>query len=887
MYKRLLLLTLISLCCLPNLSAKTYFVDGDKEINGDGSFNAPFHTIQKAAEIMEPGDTCYIREGIYRESIIPFNSGTLNNPIVYKAYKNENVTISGTELVDHWEKIDENIYSSNVVMDLSKENQVFANGEMILEARWPNVGSTGNLSLYDFKMATMDEGTNPSRIVDFDLPQKNYSNASVWVSSNKKWFCWTGKILEHKPGRLTIKDNSTSREMNSCKKGGNYYIYGSRALLDTANEWYYSSAKQRLYVWMPKDTHPGNRIEIKKRKYAFDLRNHSNIKIHSVDFFFFFLLTNKRSDGITLTNSHIKYIYHSSKATNQYSSQLITGLVLKGNNHTIKNCEIAYSSGNGISLMGSNFKIINNYIHHANYIGSYAAPVTFVKGTKGHILSHNTIHYSGRSIINTSGMYDCLFQYNDVGYAGYLTDDLGLIYGNGVEGGNTEIRFNHFHHNTTGNCGIYFDHGSKNFIVHHNFISNVSIGICNNLYSNYFLYYNNTISSYGNTFYSTWNAAQKKDLYGTEFINNLATKDIKVEGKWMKLKNNIFNYKNLTKKKYPAPETKPVDAALYLKNITTSFKGNAPDIGAFELGEQNWEAGHNFKNPSQNIDTARSLPLWRNLLKNTALYNGKLNHWKISGNNVRVISENNNQHVNDGRAMMGGYSIELASGKNAIEQKITNLENDITYELMGMFRVDEGEKAHLGIKNLEGKIKTSLPISSNSPYWNRRIVRFKADSTKLDPIVFFEKSSKGDKEVYVDDVGLKRVGKTHTIEFKIYGKNKEGFITPLEDATIKISNRETKTNYVGESELLEIPGKHEISINKNNYKIKYIEVKLNNDTTIVDTLSYSKDNFVMYPNPASEYIYIELTDEALDSKILIYSINGKALLNRRFNTKKK
>ena len=46
----------------------------------DGSVGAPFKTIQKAANVMVAGDTCFIHAGIYRETVRPANSGRGRQP---------------------------------------------------------------------------------------------------------------------------------------------------------------------------------------------------------------------------------------------------------------------------------------------------------------------------------------------------------------------------------------------------------------------------------------------------------------------------------------------------------------------------------------------------------------------------------------------------------------------------------------------------------------------------------------------------------------------------------------------------------------------------------------------------------------------------------------
>jgi autotransporter-associated beta strand protein len=71
-----------------------YFVSpsGSDTLNDGLTVDTPFATIQKAANLMVAGNTCYIRAGIYREMVIVPRSGTSSLPITFTAYNNETVT---------------------------------------------------------------------------------------------------------------------------------------------------------------------------------------------------------------------------------------------------------------------------------------------------------------------------------------------------------------------------------------------------------------------------------------------------------------------------------------------------------------------------------------------------------------------------------------------------------------------------------------------------------------------------------------------------------------------------------------------------------------------------------------------------------------------------
>ncbi len=65
-----------------------YFVDRNHASANDsnpGTQVLPWRTIQRAANVMQHGDTCYVNPGTYEERVQPQNSGQQGNPITYKA----------------------------------------------------------------------------------------------------------------------------------------------------------------------------------------------------------------------------------------------------------------------------------------------------------------------------------------------------------------------------------------------------------------------------------------------------------------------------------------------------------------------------------------------------------------------------------------------------------------------------------------------------------------------------------------------------------------------------------------------------------------------------------------------------------------------------------
>ncbi|MCP4338243.1 MAG: carbohydrate-binding protein, partial [Desulfobulbaceae bacterium] len=68
-----------------------------------GALNSPFLTIQRAADVAQPGDTITVHEGVYREEVAPPRGGTSDDMrITYQAAEGEEVIVTGSEIVKGW-----------------------------------------------------------------------------------------------------------------------------------------------------------------------------------------------------------------------------------------------------------------------------------------------------------------------------------------------------------------------------------------------------------------------------------------------------------------------------------------------------------------------------------------------------------------------------------------------------------------------------------------------------------------------------------------------------------------------------------------------------------------------------------------------------------------
>ena len=85
---------------------KTYYVDNTSskaDDNGPGTSAKPFRTINKAAQVLQPGERVVIAAGTYREFVRPARGGSgADKMISYEAAPGAKVYIKGSEIVKDW-----------------------------------------------------------------------------------------------------------------------------------------------------------------------------------------------------------------------------------------------------------------------------------------------------------------------------------------------------------------------------------------------------------------------------------------------------------------------------------------------------------------------------------------------------------------------------------------------------------------------------------------------------------------------------------------------------------------------------------------------------------------------------------------------------------------
>lgn len=679
-----------------------------KEFHAD-----PTVPLAEVVNALSPGDTLVLREGVYRETLIPARSGTADMPVTICAAANENVVFSGCDPLSDPQKEGEGLWSVETDIADLWTAQVFIDGRRLWLARWPTAPQGAFL---EFPTASMAKGSKRGLIVDACLPPGDLSGARVWASSHKRWYSWTARVQRHSANQLWIEDTTDDAGKHTPAEGGVYAILGSEALFDSPWEWWHDG--KRLWFRLPPDYSGAQVLEVQRREVAVDLRGRQHVHLRGLRTRAGTILTDAESAYCVLDRLCCEHVSHSWIAEDQYQSQKDdTGIVLAGTGHRLSNSEVAFSSGNGVVIQGTDVTIVNCHIHDVNYAGTCASGVELgprsnplTKGllpSRNAVVSHCTLERSGRSLIGTGRMYDSLIQFCELRYAGMLTWDLGMTYGNGINGGGSEIRYNHMHHNLTGshNMGLYHDHGCKNILNHHNVVWGTDYAaLKNNQYAMYLFWYHNTAvcdeGGKGQAYGSTWAAAQPRQLWGCELRGNYlqGAIDIRANAGEMLVADNVrAGHIPLDAEGIPAASTQHVEhpiAGLVGPVQSTRCGARDPDV--------HWQVGHDFGR-EPDVDTRRSRVVNRNRLVDACFEGGEWGAWDcIEGAEIRHVDGANSQWVIDAEARMGYYAVRLPRRGARVSQTVTGLEAGQRWTAIAHCDVRSGSRATVSLTDANG-----------------------------------------------------------------------------------------------------------------------------------------------------------------------------------------
>ncbi len=737
-------------------------LDGDDAAAGTPA--QPWRTIQRAAQAMQAGDTCHIRAGTYGETVTPAQDGTAAAPLVFQA--DGDVLLSGADPVSGWEAQEGGLWRAPLDRDFGRNTQLLLDGRMLTEARWPN-DRDGNPFTPDG--AVLEPGSSEAALVSAALATApaadGWQGAVVWAMAGAKWSSWTALATgcDRAARRLTVVAPTSSwivTHMNPAH-GGEFVVTGGRQRPDADDEWSYDPEAKALYLQLPAGQDPRRReVLLKRRQLAFDLRGRKHVQVRgvrtlaaSIDL--------REAEGCLLQGLRLHYLSHTRGGATDGSLKEPTGIPVSGRGNVIRDCEIGFSSGAGVDLAGAGNAVINCWIHHINTMGCYAAPLN-LRGV-GHLVSHNTLELCGRDGLQPGGR-EHLIEYNEIREVGLLTQDLGMVYQGGTDGGGTEIRYNWVHGNRAKACasGLYLDNYTHNYLLHHNVIWDCpGLGLQLNRPSGYNVVVHNTVLGKA-SHWGRWPGTEVDGMFGDVVVNNLV-RDV------LELQPEVLAANNLAGVSTALPSTPRgavpdacIDSAAPLAELNAGFAGVAPDIGAYEAGVEPWRPGHDFsKSPAVTYQLTR--PPCANLLRNACFefcgsqYGGRddgaISPWTAivapSATAAKAVFAGGFEESPEKRTSRYGFSLVLAAvAEDGVEQVVEGLLPGERYEF-GAFVKCTTATALVRLSVASGGETVTGEAASPSA-WKRLAVPFTA--TAASATVRMVKAGAG--VAYVDDTGL-------------------------------------------------------------------------------------------------------------------------------------
>ncbi|MEM9827852.1 MAG: right-handed parallel beta-helix repeat-containing protein [Planctomycetota bacterium] len=584
----------------------------------------PWKTIGRAAAAMGPGETCMIRQGTYREAVVPKTGQT------FRGYKDEQVVVSGCNVVapSKWTPSGGDIYRASVNEPVY---DVFVGGRYMDKARWPDADS--DVMRKNEWVPTTNGGKRDAGWVDFDqkLPADFVGGFYTGHNGTNPFNFNHGRITSQSDNRIAVSHLNFRwwQGVPGHIGPGTGNIIDHLNCLTTEKEWHWQDGT--LYLYPPGGGNPNAmRVEARVRLYGFDCSGKDAVQIQGLNFVGASLLMDGSNDCV-VDGCTFKYVspwgkhYYSLGPTggqsdvNHYTVggpiDGTAGLYFKGNNNTLKNSVVMHGWGCLVTLLGSHSTVENNYIGDANWITRQHTANITVSGKNQKILN-NTLRYStGRMIAfilyDGSPVKAITIRGNDCRRYAYAMFDGGTscFYTNGENDlGGAEISYNVIADNMTTDdrvsCGIYLDDGAHNATIHHNVIhggDHCRSGIFTHRGDKQIWVYHNSVWNVTRSAWlsSVWKGSRDTAtmVYRNNHSGGLGYSQNGVTGSITQDHNRddvpAVELADVQKIDFRIQQagSASIDAGTEIRGINDQYFGDAPDLGAFEFGGTDWKAG--------------------------------------------------------------------------------------------------------------------------------------------------------------------------------------------------------------------------------------------------------------------------------------------------------
>ena len=591
-----------------NVSATNYYVSNMGDDSNDGLSEASaWKTLNKVntkMSIFNSGDIVAFKGGdeFY---------GTLNitnkNGIIITSYGSGKAIITGGKIITGWSNIGNNIWEAS---ETSKVHQLFENGEVLSQARYPKIVNDYNPKSNYFQVTSKSSNTVFKCSTLIGLP--NIVGASVQIqSADWKFTSVIIKAFNSGTGQITLEKAPS----HPIDEGDNFFVINHVNLLDANGEWYYDTGTNKLFIYSiltPKNivgnTLDGIGIEIEGSDYI-------TIQNISIKYYTEKGINAKSSGNLTVDNSEFLYCYDYGIRTKLSPNATITNNFFKGG---MRNA-VTFNEWDGTTYPSSSI-VSNNIIYEHGIVKQATARNFDISQTiglhgSGDTMSYNDIQKIGYNGVRIYGS-NATIEYNFIKDFCLTSKDGGAIYsqassfaGTKVDGGiiRNNIIINRDFGYKWGAFGIYNDDRSKNIQVLNNTISDT--------YSGIFLHNTKNITIDGNNIYNTREVSLTfvEDSRGGEgeMVNNTITNNdvfiLKTKVTPLKLRNGNWkhlNFGTFDKNKYWNP--------YYDKSVKLKIKSSSGQNKTLLEWQNQYE--QDAKSKSDNLNWMPQTPETRSII---------------------------------------------------------------------------------------------------------------------------------------------------------------------------------------------------------------------------------------------------------------------------------
>ena len=551
------------------------------------------------------------------------------------AAEGEKVIFDGTDLITgEWTHCKGAIYCTAVDGPIE---QVFVDGAMQIEARWPNMRFE---EIWDrTKWARSDHGSRKDRMICEALAETgiDWTGALATLNVGHQYKTWTRDVTQHSKGSGQFTYELNERLGDGSDSGPSwaddcFYLSGRLEALDAPTEWYHDARSGTLYLWCDDGRSPAaHQIAVKRRTYAIDAFNRDYIQIIGFHFFAATLRLNQCNHCV-VDRCRLRFPVYSRRfeeRTPEGKRQPEPSTLVAGDHNVIRDTSIAFSNLGGLLVRGRHCRIENCIVHDVNWGGNISHAGLSLQGRSEednhNVVSRSTVYGVGNIGILYNGRANTI-EYNHVFGTGRACRDIAAVHTGGARAMGSVAHHNWVHDST--GIGLRGDDQTRGLTFHHNVVWNCRRGMIikgnqNRVYRNTILVdlqakhatasivipkraepkkwwtrhptlpvqnedtlvFNNAahlISDRGNTPIPASDRVSHNVILPRDLLSVFASASVEA------LASGTFDLR-------PAPGSPLIDAGHHVPGITREYHGRAPDVGAYEAGGVHWVAGADWQ----------------------------------------------------------------------------------------------------------------------------------------------------------------------------------------------------------------------------------------------------------------------------------------------------